>query len=117
MPKGVFLALSNPVSDDVDGDFNDWYDDVHARQVLGVPGVRSFRRFRLAPAQVLPGEEVSARRYLALYEVDTDDWDGFAAEFQRRFGDGRITIRPDLLELDPMVLSLSFEEITPETTA
>jgi hypothetical protein len=117
MPKGIFIALSNATSDDVDEEFNQWYDEVHAREVLALPGVRSFRRFRLAPAQVLPGEEVEKHRYLAMYEVDVDDWESFAAENQQAFGDGRITIRPELIELDPMVLTMSFEEITPETSA
>jgi hypothetical protein len=112
MAKGVFLALSNPVSGDVDAEFNEWYDDVHAREMLALPGVRSFRRFRLAPAQVLPGDDVTAHRYLALYEVDVDDWESFAEANQQAFAEGRITLRPDLLELDPMVLTLSFEEIS-----
>jgi hypothetical protein len=116
MAKGVFLALSDCVSDDVESKFNQWYDDVHARQVLGIPGVQSFRRFRLAPNQVMPLDDASSRQYLALYEVETDDWDAFSAEFLARFGDGRITVDPDLIQLDPMVLTLSFEEVTPETT-
>ncbi|HSO94670.1 MAG TPA: hypothetical protein VLV81_01370 [Acidimicrobiia bacterium] len=116
MPKGIFIALSNAVSSDVDEEFNDWYDAVHAREVLALPGVRSFRRFRLAPAQVIPGDERSTHQYLALYELDVEDWESFAAENQQAFVDGRITIRPELLELDPMVLTLVFEEVTPETT-
>lgn len=112
MPKGVFLALSNPVSEDVEGDFNRWYDEVHAREVLALPGVRSFRRFRLAADQVVPGPDAERFRYLAIYEVDVDSWDTFAKVQQEAFGDGRITIRPDLIELDPMVLTLSFEEIS-----
>ena len=110
MTTGVFLALSDPVSDDVDAEFNDWYDNVHAPEVLRVPGVRSCRRFRLAPAQVMPGDDATTRQYLALYEVDVDDWAAFTSEFQSRFGDGRITIRPDLMRLDPMVLTIVYEE-------
>jgi hypothetical protein len=117
MPKGIFIALSNATSGDVDDDFNEWYDAVHAREVLALPGVRSFRRFRLAPAQVLPGDERAQHRYLALYELEVDDWEAFAAENQQGFVDGRITIRPELIELDPMVLTMVFEEITPETAA
>ncbi len=117
MPKGIFLALSNATSDDVDDEFNEWYDTVHAREVLALPGVRSFRRFRLAPAQVVPGDDVTQHRYLALYELDVEDWEQFASDNQQAFVDGRITIRPELLELDPMVLTMVFEEITPETSA
>jgi hypothetical protein len=112
MPTGVFLALSNPVSDEVETEFNDWYDNVHSKEVLALDGVRSCRRFRLGPAQVMPGDDVTAYRYLALYEVETDNWDAFVAAFQNGFADGRITIRPDLLELDPMVLTLAFEELS-----
>ena len=109
MPTGVFLALSNAVSDDVDAEFNTWYDDVHVPEVLRIPGVASCRRFRLASEQVIPAEPTT-RRYLALYEVDVERWDTFASEFHTRFGDGRITIRPDLMELDPMMLTVAYEE-------
>ena len=110
MPTGVFLALSNAVSDDVDAEFNTWYDDVHVPEVLRIPGVTSCRRFRLAPTQVMPPDPAATRRYLALYEVDVERWDTFASEVHTRFGDGRITIRPDLMELDPMMLTVAYEE-------
>ena len=41
MPTGVFLALSNPMSEDVEAEFNKWYDEVHAPEVLRIPGVAS----------------------------------------------------------------------------
>jgi len=110
MPTGVLIALSNPVSADVEDDFNQWYTDVHSKEVLALPGVRSARRFRLAPSQVVPGDD-AGHRYLALYEVETDDWAAFAAQFQQGFVDGRITIDAELLELDPMVQTLLFEEL------
>jgi hypothetical protein len=111
MPTGVFLALSNAMSEDVEVEFNKWYDEVHAPQVLAVPGVASCRRFRLAPDQVMPTDPATTRQYLALYEVEAESWESFAAEFLSRFTDGRITVRPDLMELDPMVLTLSYEEV------
>lgn len=112
MPKGVFLALANPVSDDVEADFNQWYDDVHAKEVLALPGVKSCRRFRLAPSQIMPGDDAAGRRYLALYEVDVDDWQAFADAQQQAFADGRITVNTDLLQLDPMVMTMCFEQIS-----
>ena len=78
MPKGIFLALTNPASDDVDAEFNQWYADVHSKEVLALPGVNACRRFQLAAAQVMPGDDAAGRRYLALYEVDVDDWQSFA---------------------------------------
>lgn len=117
MPKGIFLALSNPTSDDVHDEFNQWYDDVHAKEVLALDGVRSARRFKLASSQIMPGDDAAGRQYLALYEVEVDDWAKFAEQMQAGFGDGRITINPDLLQLDPMVMTMVFEEVGPEVKA
>lgn len=111
MPKGIFLALANPVSDAVEGDFNRWYADTHAREVLALPGVRSCTRYRLADAQVMPGDDAMGFRYLALYEVEVDDWEQFAAEQQRAFAEGRITVDVNLLSLDPMVKTMVFEQV------
>ena len=117
MPKGIFLALASPTSDDVDGDFNQWYDDVHMKQVLALPGVKSARRFKLAPTQIMPGDDAMGRQYLALYEVDVDSWQAFADSNMQAFTEGRITVDADLLQMDPMVKTMMFEEITPETKA
>jgi hypothetical protein len=111
MPKGIFMALSNPTSADVEDEYNKWYDDVHVQQVLAIPGVKSARRFKLADAQVMPGDDAVGRRYLAVYEVEVDDWQGFADAQMQAFGEGRITVEPDLLEMDPMVKTMVFEEL------
>ena len=111
MPKGIFLALTNPMTDDVEAEYNQWYADVHAKEVLALPGVNSCRRFKLAPAQVMPGDDAAGRRYLALYEVEVDDWQGFADSMQSGFANGSITVNPDLLQLDPMVMTMVFEEL------
>jgi hypothetical protein len=117
MPKGVFLALANAANDDVHDDFNQWYDDVHMREVLALSGVKTARRFKLAPAQIMPGDDAGGRSYLALYEVEVDSWDDLAGAMQAAFANGGITINGDLLQLDPMVQTMVFEEITPETSA
>jgi len=117
MPKGIFLALSNAASGDVHDDFNQWYDDVHSKEVLALDGVKSCRRFKLAPTQIMPGDDAAGRQYLALYEVEVDDWDAFAAAMQSGFAEGRITVNTDLLQPDPMVMTMVFEEIGPEVEA
>jgi hypothetical protein len=111
MPKGIFIALSNPVNDEVEDEYNKWYDDVHAKQLLAIPGVKSARRFKLADTQVMPGDDAVGRRYLALYEVEVDDWQDFVDAQMQAFTEGRITVEPDLLEMDPMVKTIVFEEL------
>jgi hypothetical protein len=111
MPKGVFLALTNAANDDVHDEFNQWYSDVHAKEVLALPGVNSCRRFKLASNQIMPGDDAGGRQYLALYEVDVDDWASFSQQFLDAFGSGAITVNPDVMEMDPMVMTMVFEEM------
>jgi antibiotic biosynthesis monooxygenase (ABM) superfamily enzyme len=50
--------------------FNDWYDEVHVPDVLDVPGFVRGQRFEAVPG--LRGE-LPDRRFLAIYEFETDD--------------------------------------------
>jgi hypothetical protein len=51
-----------------DDKFNDWYDNVHVPDVLKIPGFISGRRFISPDISTL-----DSGRYLALYEIETDD--------------------------------------------
>jgi hypothetical protein len=61
-----FLVFSNAVEGRED-EYNDWYDNVHLREVVAVDGILSAQRFKLTDAQA---GEIPAHRYLAIYEVD-----------------------------------------------
>jgi len=69
MPRYTFVVLTDAVEGGED-EFNDWYDNQHLSDVLNVEGFVAAQRFRLA--QTDPPQEFS-HRYLALYEVETDD--------------------------------------------
>lgn len=77
MARYLFLAFSNPVAGRED-EYNDWYDTHHVRDVVNVPGFICGQRFRLASTQFALSQP-PPHRYLALYEIDTDD---VAATFQ-----------------------------------
>ena len=49
-------------------EFNDWYDNVHLPDMLEVPGMISATRWMSAD-----NKENEVRRYLAMYEMETDD--------------------------------------------
>ena len=72
MAKYTFLALTNPVAGK-ENEFNEWYDKHHIPDVINVPGFISGQRFKLADAQFGNAEATKAYRYLALYEIETDD--------------------------------------------
>ena len=61
-----------------DEEFNAWYDDRHMPDVLAVPGFVSAERF-ISMTNEGP-------KYLAIYEVETDDIAATMAEFGRRPG-------------------------------
>ena len=68
MAKQLFMVLSEPVEGRED-DYNDWYENVHLDEVIGTSAVTNAQRFVLADQR---GTE-APHRYLAVYEVDTDD--------------------------------------------
>src|SRR5579872_4588622 len=72
MAKYTFLALTNPVAGK-ENEFNEWYDQHHVPDVVNVPGFISGQRFKLADAQFGNAEATKAFKYLALYEIETDD--------------------------------------------
>ena len=45
MPKAVMVVYSRPTDPARDDDYNDWYDNVHLREVCEVPGFVSARRY------------------------------------------------------------------------
>lgn len=67
-PKGYLVVLSNCTDPAREEEFNDWYTNVHIPDVLETPGIVRGMRFKLAGT---PRE--GQAKYLALYELDTDD--------------------------------------------
>ncbi len=80
MSKATLLVYTNCPAGRED-EFNAWYDTVHLPDLLTeVPGIISARRLRLAgpaPALQARGREPEVARYLAMYELDTDDTRAF----------------------------------------
>ena len=71
MAKHTFLVLTNPV-EGKDKEYNEWYTNQHIPDVVSVPGIVAAQRFRLADFQMGNGEP-SPWKYLAIYEIETDD--------------------------------------------
>jgi hypothetical protein len=61
----VFSDCKDPAREP---EFNDWYDNVHLPDMLEVPGMLGATRWMSAD-----GKENEVRKYLALYELETDD--------------------------------------------
>ena len=115
MPKYTFLAFTNPIPGADEAAFNAWYDEHHVPDVLNVPGFVSARRFRIAHAQYPLNAHTPTHRYLALYEIETDDLAGAMNEIVARAGTA------DMMMIETMDMSTLnspvYEEIVPAVYA
>lgn len=76
MAEYQMIVLTNP-TEGRDADYNRWYDEVHLRDVLAVPGVIAARRFR----GILPVEW----KYAAIYRLECDDPNTVMQEIMARW--------------------------------
>ncbi|MEH3067010.1 MAG: hypothetical protein PGN15_02800 [Aeromicrobium erythreum] len=82
---------TNPVSDADAERFNTWYDEVHVPQVVErVDGIVAARRYELASAQLAPAEALPAHRYLAVYDIASDDVGAVLGALATALGDGTL---------------------------
>jgi hypothetical protein len=81
MPKAILLLFTN-AEPGRDEEFNDWYDAVHLPEMLALPGMIRGSRFRLSDAS--PTSSDPSGKYLALYDLETDDLEGMLAELEAR---------------------------------
>jgi len=82
-----FLVFTNPV-EGREEEFNRWYDDVHLPDVMKVEGFVDARRFEIQPM----GDNAPAHRYLAIYELDTENPGATLAEVSSRCESGEIQL-------------------------
>jgi hypothetical protein len=111
MARHTFVVFSNPTEGRED-EYNDWYDNTHLSDVLKVEGFVAAQRFKLAetdPPQGFP------HRYLALYEVESDDLGKVAQALSESGGSGAMFISESLDR--PDAIAKYFTPITDRRTA
>jgi len=111
MPKAVMIVWSNPGEGADEGEYNSWYDSVHAKDVLKIPGFLSCTRFKLSEAQF--GTIDAPGNYLAVYEVDMEDLSDVPKRLGEAFAAGELPMS-DVLAPGPMLIA---EEVAPRRTA
>jgi hypothetical protein len=80
----LFVVSSNP-AEGREQEYNDWYSNRHLADLRALPGVVSARRFILNDTQ-LAATAPQPFKYLALYEVETDDVQDFIGQLISRSG-------------------------------
>lgn len=86
----MFVVFTEPHAGR-DGTYNDWYNNQHLSDVLKVPGITAAQRFQHIEKQ--RGEE-PLRRYLALYDIETDDLSGTYNELISRADTDEMPLSP-----------------------
>jgi hypothetical protein len=69
MSKYKLIVFTDPVEGRED-EYNDWYNNQHLSDVVAVPGFGSAQRFKLK--ELRDGQ--FRHRYLAIYEIESDDY-------------------------------------------
>lgn len=110
MPRYTFLAFTNPTPGKED-EYNQWYEEHHLKDVLQCPGFVSARRFRLADTRFEFNTVTPPYRYLALYEIETDDVQASLKEIVNRAGTADMMM-VDAIDMGSLFAPL-YQEVTP----
>ncbi len=97
------MVLTNAVAGR-EVEFNSWYDDRHLADILRLPGLVSAQRFELSDVQ----SAATPYRYLALYEIETDDLAATVAALRALEATEAMPISP---ALDPGLLASFFRPL------
>jgi len=110
MAKYTFVVLTNAVEGKDDA-FDEWYTNTHLGDVLAVPGFVSAQRFKLADTQ--RARPPHPFRYLALYEIETNDLQKTLDELGKRSGTQAMVLTDTMA---PGTQAHIYEAITPVVT-
>ena len=114
MANYLFLAFSNAAEGQED-EYNQWYDEQHLADVINVPGFVAARRYRLSQTQFEFNTKTPEYKYLALYEIESDDIASVMKELTSRVG------TPDVVMIDAIDMSTLnapiYEQITDRVDA
>ncbi|SQD99060.1 MULTISPECIES: hypothetical protein [unclassified Parafrankia] len=108
MSRYRLVVLSEPTAGKED-EYNEWYDQQHLGDLVAIDGIESAQRFRRVDGLPPEAAQVAPQRYLALYEIETDNIEDVLGDLMKRAGTTAMPISEalDLANATPWV----FEEI------
>ena len=106
MPRALMLVASSATDPTRNDEFNAWYEQ-HVQELLQLEGIVSATRWEASEHAIIPGlDTIEGRRFLALYEIECDDVKVMRDRINSTSGD---RTHSDLLELDPLPITMLFE--------
>jgi hypothetical protein len=110
MARYLLFAFSDCKDPAREKEFNDWYDNIHMPDMLKTPGLIKATRWMSAD-----NKENEVRKYLALYELETDNLEEFNKKMRKQgmwtFEAGRFS---ELPVFDPDNVPRIYKQITKE---
>jgi len=82
MARYLLIALNGPTSESDEAAYNDWYRDVHAADLMSIPGAVSVRRFAIEKQNRIDMPYVSVTEFEA---ENADDLVGELADKASKF--------------------------------
>ncbi|HMH92155.1 MAG TPA: hypothetical protein VK586_13860, partial [Streptosporangiaceae bacterium] len=106
--RALMLAWSSPASPDQAAEFDAWYESTHIPQIrAAVPSITAVSRYQLVDPES-PGR---SERYLAVYELDTDDIPAAAAALADSAAAGRMDMTTAMNVTDNPPAAQWFQEV------
>jgi hypothetical protein len=91
--RSYLIALTNPLPGK-EAEFNDWYTNVHLKEVVAVDGFICGRRFKLTSAQF--GGQAPQLQYMVIYEVEAGKAQAIVDNLRAAYGTFRFDPVVDL---------------------
>lgn len=90
-----YMYVMNEPAPERDTEYNDWYNQHHAPDVVSIPGFVSAQRY-VAHDHQLRVDFYPPRKYLIEFKIVTDDLEAVLAEVRRRIRD-HVTVMSDVI--------------------
>jgi len=100
MPNAMLTVYSSPSDPSREDEYNQWYDTVHAIDVLKIPGIVSCTRYKLSDTQM--GEPGVPANYMAVYEIELAALADVPKNFLEKHLAGELPVS-DVIAVGPMV--------------
>ena len=92
MAKKYKMVVFTNAVEGKDEEFNDWYQNTHLQQIVGIKSFVQAQRFRFN-TNIVPGA-ANPSRYMAIYDIETDDINASLAAMAELGASGRMPL-PD----------------------
>jgi hypothetical protein len=105
MAKKYKMVVFTNAVEGKEQEFNDWYQNTHLKDIVSIKSFVQAQRFRFH-TNIVPGGTNPAR-YMAIYDIETDDIDAALGAMNERAMSGRMPVSESMA---PPILGAVYED-------